>query len=350
MTNLFKSEQKYLCNFSIPTTIYDKELPEKIKEKLSAMDLPIDQSKIYSMNVSFDKKVYGDKDFYIFPVERKDWQIEQLKNQSPQDQMNTVISDVLSQQLDNICRGIEQFHIPFRSTSIIGEDFDHAARVDVAIYEDGEEPFGTSKKNSKKQKTLVARCIIPDHPWMINKFAQLMAERVLQEMREERRKEIQKIGHVPNLISAEKLFTALGTEILQEENETLSLDALVNRMISHSYIQNDWPLIIRGDQYMNFGEKTLTPDENIDCPEYLVYTRKKSDWTIEKVADLDAAKTKILYYGLNKKGVKNMIVLHHLKPVLFDLFVENNGEIRPVAKNEASSHKKILLSWNKNLS
>ncbi len=346
MTDSFPKERNNVCNFSISTPIYDRELPVKIKDVLQSMYLPIDQGKHYSLDVSFDKNVYENMDFFTFPVERKDWQIEQLKSQTPREQRKTIISEILSQQLENICKEIEVLHIPFRSTSIIGEDFGHAQRVDVAIYEDAGDSFVTSKKKSKKETTMVSRCIIPDQPWILKKYAELMVEMFLREMKENRLKEIQKVGHVPNLVRADVLFQALATEILREENETLSLDKLTLDMISHSQIKNDWPLEICGDRDMNFGENALTPDTNIDCPEYLVYTGKKSSWTIEKVADLNAAKTKILYEGFNQKSVKNMIVLHNLNPIPFSLFVENNGEILPISKSEAPSHKKILLSWN----
>ena len=118
-------------------------------------------------------------------------------------------------------------------------------------------------------------------------------------------------------------------------------------MIVEAQIVNDWPLEIRGSVGVIPKENCLIFNNQIDCPEFLVYVKRKSDWTLSKAKSLDAAKHTILHCGYNYKGVEQAIVLQGLKNLKFNLFAENNGEIEPISKSKAHTAKNLLLRWVK---
>ena len=74
-----ETENKTLCSFIIDGYIYDIGLLSKVKEKLQNLTLSTDANKIYTVTVYFDKRVYQNSDFYTFPLERKQWQIDKLE-------------------------------------------------------------------------------------------------------------------------------------------------------------------------------------------------------------------------------------------------------------------------------
>ena len=117
-----RPERKYLCDFSVDTRIDDIALPEKICENLLSLNLSISSDMRYSLEVSFGADIYKDKDFYRFPVERKQWQIEKLRSLSPQKMAEQMIDDILSQQLDNICKALSPFHIWYTSFVFVSVD------------------------------------------------------------------------------------------------------------------------------------------------------------------------------------------------------------------------------------
>ena len=67
-----------LCEFSIDTRIDDIDLANKIKAKFDALNISDIPNKNYVLEVTFDAAIYKDIAFYKFPVERKQWQIDNL--------------------------------------------------------------------------------------------------------------------------------------------------------------------------------------------------------------------------------------------------------------------------------
>lgn len=151
-----KPERNYLCDFYIETRIDDTELPVKIKDKPGSLNLIPNPEVIYSIDVSFDAAIYKDREFYEFPVERKQWQIDNLKKQNSTEKAHTIIGEVLSQQLDNICKEISSFNIRYSSASIAGEDFENTNRVDFCIYEGSfaqKENISSDNKKSRQKNS-----------------------------------------------------------------------------------------------------------------------------------------------------------------------------------------------------
>ncbi len=349
-TDYQRPERKYLCDFSIATRIDDVDLSNKIKDKFSSLELTVDTKKAYSIDVSFDVAIYKDIAFYKFPVERKQWQIDNLQKQRPQQIAHTIIGEVLNQQLNNICDVLKPFDIRYDSASIAGEDFNDVNRVDFCIFEnkkiEEENPEDSKKGKKNKGNKMLVFNVIPHRPSLVKMAVEEFAKMAIKHAEEERIKEQEKSKHTANIKSADEIFTALAKAILEEQpKEFSSPESLAYEMIAKAHIKSDWPLEIIGYGNTIPKEPELSVDSEIDCPEYLVYTKRKNNWSLEKVTNLSAAKHAILAYGYNQKSVEQIIVLHNLKPVAFNLFVEDNGEIISITKSEAHNAKKLLLSW-----
>lgn len=341
---------KYLCRFSLDTRIDDIKLANIIKSKLESLHIQPDPDTIYSVDVSFSSKIYNDREFFKYPVEFKPVEIERLKKQSKQSQMEAIIGRVLSQQLDSICNELVPFHISCKYVSISGTDFDEIRRVDFCIFEDTKATQDRHSEKDKKHKhnltEMVVRSIIPDRPAMEKRAAEVLAKIVLEHMRTESIKEWEKENHTPNLVQADKVFLALASAILKvQSDQRFTPEALSKDLLSQAELKNDWPLEIVGDSRIFHPEKQIKADDLIDCPEYLIFIKNRHLWTLKKAADLDEAKHTILYKGYSQQGVELIIVLHNLDLVNYDLFKENNGEIIPVSKEEAHSAKKLFLRW-----
>ena len=62
------SEREIIRDFSIPTEIYDLELPKKILEKVKA-DMPaLEENTILGLDIVFDMSVYQKVEFYQYPL------------------------------------------------------------------------------------------------------------------------------------------------------------------------------------------------------------------------------------------------------------------------------------------
>lgn len=320
--NYQRPERNYLCDFSLETCIYDVDLPTKIKDKLASLNVLPKPNIIYVLDVSFDVKVYRVKDFYKFHVERKQWQIDELEKQSPKRQTETMIHQVLAQQLDNICKELSLFNIQYQTAIIAGEDYDDLNRVDFCIYESEfiqkESPNDGKKKTRRKETTLISHSIIPHRPYIAQKAAEFFAEQMVKRIEEEYKKSLEKSAHTPNLIKAEKVFAALAYAIVEEFPDIYSsAETLAYELSIQAKIKNDWPLEIIGQTGYYPKENTIAFNDEIDCPEYLIYVKRKHDWALKKVNGLDSAKNEILYHGYNTKSVEQIIVLHNLEHIKF---------------------------------
>ena len=346
-------KRKYLCNFSIATNIYDTELSNKIKEKFCSLELSPNPDASYVIEISFDLKIYGDIQFYKFPVERNQVQLERLKQQTPKEKAHTIIGDVLSQQAHTICKNLPTTNIPYHSVIIAGESKNDLNRVDFCIYEDmfatSPDEETTSKKSKRKGTIYVTYSIIPDREYIVKTGAKVLAEQILRRAEDECKKSLEKSAHTPNMVSADKIFMALATAILEENcgNGNSSPELLSYEMIANARLKNDWPLEILGDGGSVPKESAVYIDTQIDCPEFLIFIKRKHYWTLQKVDNLNVAKHTILSNGYKQKSVEQIIVLHNLQNVRFNLYTENAGEIIPIEKSEASNTKKLLLSWCK---
>ena len=344
-------KRKYLCNFSIATNIYDTELSNKIKEKFCSLELSPNPDASYVIEISFDLKIYSDIQFYKFPVERNQAQLERLKQQTPQEKAHTIIGEVLSQQAHTICKELPTKDVPYRSVIIAGESKNDLNRVDFCIYEDMFAPpkteETTSKKSKRKETIYVTYSIVPDRAYIAEKGAKVLAEQILRRAEEEYRKSLEKSAHTPNMVSADKIFTALATAILEEkrENKHSSPELLAYEMVAKAHLKSDWPLEIVGNDSFIPEKSPINVDTKIDCPEFLIFVKRKNYWSLQKVNDLSTAKHIILSNGYNQKSIEQIVVLHNLQKVSFNLFAENDGEIVPIEKSEAPNAKKLLLSW-----
>lgn len=344
-------ERKKLCTVVVDTFIHDIELPAKIKEKLQELNLSIDPEKIYSVDVSFDMGAYSDPTFYKFSVERPQWAEEKFEKLDKEEKRKQTIYDVLSAQLDKICKELSSLNLKYKNAYIIGENFEKVKHVELEIKERSsakpkENEASNSKKTKKGEKILVSHSIIPDRPYTLNSAAEMFAELFLRQQREENIKKIEKSRHTPNMISAEKIFKTLADAIIDEfPDKYSSPEMLVGELLKQARLKNDWPLEIAYDGGVEANDNSIEKDSEIDCPEYLIYIKRRHCWVLKKVNDLDSAKRTILYDGYNKKYVDEVIVLHNLEHIRFNLFTEDNGEIKPISKSEAHTAKKLLLSW-----
>ena len=94
-------------------------------------------------------------------------------------------------------------------------------------------------------------------------------------------------------------------------------------------------------------KNNLTQDSQVDCPEFLVCSKGEKRWVLEQTESLEEAKDRILTRRYKEKKPVQIIVLHNLENIRYNLFTEKSGEIIPVPKNEAHTVNRLLLSWVK---
>ena len=325
------SERKLFCNFSIETPIYDVDLPNKILEKLNSLDLHPNPEYVYDFSVDFDVDIYLESEFYNFPVEEK-----------PKDKEKTPTeNDILGQQIHNIRDALKSFPIKFSTASIAGENVNgDINQVHCFIFED------PTKK--KEKNAITCTLVIPDRMAMFNNFIKAFEDIKKRQEKEEQTKTQEIALHTPEMKSVEEIFLALATAILEDHpDKSTSPVRLSREMILQGQIVDDWPLEIRGHVKYEAKEKRVLDMGQIDCPEFLVYVKSKSYWTLSKVPNLEAAKNTVLTKGYNYKDVEQVIVLHNLKNVKFKLYSRTRDEVEPISKRKAHAAKNLLLSWVK---
>ena len=267
---------KTFCNFSIETPIYDIDLPNKIKDKLISLDVHPEPGKVYRLNVSFEDINYYIVDFYRFPVEWKQWEIEKLEKLEKagkiDERADIIRTGVLSQQLENICNALEPFNIDFAAAAIMGKSIDgEENRVDFDICETSPtSKWGYSKNRTKanqEESKCVPRFIIPNIDSFANNLAKVLERIAKQHEENENKKQQEKSQHTPNMKDTKEIFTALATAILKDcPNKSLSPENLSREMLVQAQIESDWPLEIRGYANSLPMERSLIPKREIDCP------------------------------------------------------------------------------------
>lgn len=343
------SERKEFCNFSIEAPIYDVDLPSKIKEKLDSLDLHPNPEYDYSFSVYFDAAVYEESEFYNFPVEWKEYEIKKLEKieNNPNERRRTFLYGVLGQQIHNIRDALESYLVKFSTANIVGDDMgeiNNINQVFFLIFEDSTQP-------PKRKNALTCSVVNPKRMGTFQNFEEAcenMVKALEEQKQKEQKKAEEKAQHTPEMKSVEEIFLALATAILEDRpDKSTTPERLSREMILQGKIENDWPLEIRGSVNAEAKGRCVLDIGEIDCPEFLVYVKRKTDWTLRKAKNLEEAKKKVLTQGYNQKGVEQVIVLHNLKNLRFKLYAENRGEIEPISKSKAHTAKNLVLSWIK---
>ncbi len=327
------------CEFSVAARIYDLDLAQKISKRLSQTGFCGKADKLYFVTVSFDVKVYDKADFYAYPVELKAWQQEKIAKESREGRAQTLIGEILSQQLHKICECLPSFSVKLKMASIAGEDFEDIERVDFKLeYEDMPEP---ENKKGKKNTVFTSYCVIPHRPSITKKIAEVFTKIILENMEKERTKKRQMAAHTPHHVMADEFFKALAGGIAADYPDDVSdIEALADKLLSQARLINDWPLEITGDARDSSFPRV------IDCPEYCIYSLRGGIWSIKKVADLGYAKMEILRLCA-LKSVKQIVVMNRLASLRFSLFKSQNSEIVEIERANAHAYKNLLIKWEK---
>ena len=329
------SKREIIRQFSIEAEIYDTDLAQKILEEVK-VDLPeMTDDAHFGLDIVFDKSVYNKAEFFLYPITKEH---KGPKPKTDEEKRKQAIYDVLSEQLDKTVKTLEELGFRFGITGIIGEEMADD-KILVALYR--EEPPEVPK--GKRKTHFRVNTIMPDRQFIINQAAKALADIFIKQQREERIKEWEKQQHTANWVAAGKLFGAIATAL---QTETADIEATKAKLIEEAVIESDFPLFIKAKEG-NDPEAVLTPETQIDCPEYLIFRLGTGgDWNIRKIGNLQEAKQLITKGGLNTKRYKTMIVLHNEQVVPYALFAETDDGIVPVTQEEASVYKKLLVSWN----
>lgn len=327
------SEREIIRDFSIPTEIYDLELPQKILEKVRA-DMPeLEENMILGLDIVFDMSVYQKEEFYQYPLT--------MDHKGPQprreeEKAKQFIYDVLSEQLHKTIKALEEIGFSFDLTGIIGDE-EIGKKVEVTLYK--QEPMPVPK--GKRKANFKVNTITPDRPFIQKQLAKALVDHFWKEFKEGRLLEIEKKLHKENWVTADRLFSAIAEELHDESEEAA---AAKTKMISDALLESDFPLAMRSRTKEDTAER-MTGETKIDCPEYLMFRLITSrSWDMKKIEDLQSAQQ---YIVKNYKHYRKIVVLHNTEAVPYTLFAETEEGIVPVSLEEATKYKKIHISWKK---
>ena len=330
------SEREIIRDFSIPTEIYDLELPQKILEKVRA-DMPeLEENMILGLDIVFDMSVYQREEFYQYPLT--------MDHKGPQprreeEKAKQFIYDVLSEQLHKTIKALEEIGFSFGLTGIIGDE-EIGKKVEVTLYK--QEPMPVPK--GKRKANFKVNTITPDRPFIQKQLAKAFADHFWKEFKEGRLQEMEKKLHKENWVTADRLFSEIAKAL---RNETEDMEKTKAKLIAEAIVESNFPLFMTS-RTRNDTADVMTPETKIDCPEYLIFRQTSGgSWNIKKIEDLQSANHLITKDGLNKKRYKTIIVLHNEQVVPYALFAETDDGIVPVTPEEAHAYKKLLVSWNK---
>jgi hypothetical protein len=337
--------EKKILQFTIESKIYDPNLPQKIKEKIVAKLPKINPEIYYAIDVVFDKSVYSEAEFYNFKLEKPPFSRQGRNAESDQEKRRNLMTAILSQQLEKVFNEIKSLDFDMDGAAIIGDNLDNPLCVEFHLYKSANKEFD---KKGKLKNHIMAHSIMPDRPYINEKFVKEFAKYVHEQMTKDAIKQAELEKHTPNMIESKKLFRAIAKAKLAEsqDNDKTTITKLTDELHSQATVKSDWPLeIIRGTK----AECQENPvPSKIDCPEYLLYqSHNGGHWTFKKVENLKAAQYIITKVGYNLKNTTSIIVLHNLKPVPFTLFEETEEGLVAFDKEHASGKKKLHLSWSK---
>lgn len=335
------SERKLFCNFSIETPIYDVDLPNKILEKLNSLDLHPNPKKVYDLFVYFSDDAWLELELYKFPVQWKQHEIdylEKIKN-DPNERRKTILKGVLNQQIHNICDALETFPFYFATSTISGERFDDINQVYIFIEE---------KAERRKKNAPTGTLVIPSRMEILTNLKKAFEDIMKRREKAEQKKAEEIAQHTPNMKNVEEIFLALANAILEDRpDKTTSPKTLAREMILQGELVCDWPLEIRGHVKYEAKDNRLLDMDQMDCPKFLVYVKRKSAWTLSKVKNLEDAEYQIICSGYNYKDVEQVVVLHNLKNLKFKLYSRTRYKIEPISKSKAHTAKNLTLGWVK---
>ena len=325
-----------LKEFTVEAEIFDVDLPAKVAKVLTSDRFAPEPDLYYDVDIVFDKGVYKKAEFYQYPIPEKKMPKDTSRRYSEQDRIKDIIYAVLSSQLDATKKAITDLGFLIGSATIIGDV--HDTGVTVVIYE-SEKPEPV--KGRKKPTQIHVNSIMPDRPFLQERMAKLLADMVLQQIREDDLKEIKRKAHTPNWISADVVFTAISKACSPDNNaQTLKV-----RLFKEAEMVSDWPLHIQSQTTQN-AESTIDGSTSLDCSEYMLFQRYQGGrWELKSITDLKAAKHIITKEGFNKKQTEAIVVLHDLEPVPYALHIETEDGLRPVSPEEARGNKKLFVSW-----
>lgn len=327
------SEREIIRDFSIPTEIYDLELPKKILEKVKA-DMPaLEENIILGLDIVFDMSVYQKVEFYQYPLsmEQKGPQPRREEEKAKQ-----FIYDVLSEQLHKTIKELEEIGLSFGFTAIIGDE-EIGKNVQVTLYK--QEPIQVPK--GKRKTNFKVNTITPDRPFIHKQLAKALADHFWKEFKEGRLLEMEKQLHKENWVTADRLLSAIAEELHGGMEEAT---VVKTKMIAEALVESDFPLAMRSRTKEDTAE-VMTEKTKIDCPEYLMFRLITSrSWDMKKIEDLQTAQQ---YIVKNYKHYRKIVVLRNAEAVPYTLFAETEEGIVQVSLEEATKYKKIHISWNK---
>lgn len=323
-------ERKEIKKFIIIAEIYDTELPQKIHNELSSNLPELDKEYYYNLDIVFSKSVYRCMEFYQYPLEKT---LEQKEGK--QSDTKELISNILSEQLNKVLKEIETLEFDLGSSGIIGDNIDNH-NIEVTLYRGDKKEY---RKNGNLMPHIRANSIMPDRPYILERAVKVFTDICLRKMEEDKKKELEKNNHTPNMIKAEIVFKSLAEVIDDIDTES---------MLSEAIIESDWPLKLKKGTKTEVANNPISKNTYLDCPEFLLYKENTDGfWTLEKIEDLKEAKYIITREGFNLKRTAEIVVLKTLKPVLFSLFEETDEGLVEVDKENARGKKKLNLIWNK---
>lgn len=329
------SECKIIKQVSVDAKIYDQALGEKAANMIDQDILSLRKESCLGLEVVFNKSVYQDAVFFQYPVS-KETKGPQPRNE--RERLKQKIYDVLSEQLDRVKDSLEQAGLRFGHTSIIGDDMDGDS-VQIILYREAQ----PENSGRKKQTFIRVTSVMPDRPYIIKQASKMFTEMVLRQIREEDLKKIARQNHVPNWVSADRLFAAAAAGIAVSNAEGVTVSA--DKMIGEAIVESDWPLHIRSKNRSECAEP-LTGETQIDCPEYMLFRLNHGEsWDMKKIENIKEARQFISGQGFRNKQTRMVVVLHKLEPVPYVLFAETEEGLVPVSQAEAHKHKKVHVSW-----
>lgn len=226
-----------LKEFTVEAEIFHMDLPEKVAKVITGVGFAPEPDLYYDVDIVFDKGVYNRAEFYQYPIPENKMPKETSRRYSEQDRIKDIIYAVLSSQLDATKKAITDLGFLIGSATIIGDV--HDAGVTVIIYESKK----TEPAKGRRQPTQFhVNSIMPDRPFLQEQMAKLLADMVMQKIREDGLKEIKRKAHTPNCISADKVFTAVATACIPDN--AAEVQKLKSKLLKDAEMESDWPLHI----------------------------------------------------------------------------------------------------------
>ena len=331
------NNREKIREIAIDAKIYDPGLTDKVALFFSD-DVPeLAPNTAFALEIVFDKSVYQQAEFYQFPV-TKEYKGPPLKTE--REKLRQRLSDILSEQLDNVTAALEHRGYTIGNRAIIGDNLEDD-KIQVILY--CEEVFVSGK--GKRQTIIHASSIIPDRPFIVERAAEAFSRMIMEQMKRENIMEIIKENHKQNLVPAGTLFAAISNALSHDVEAAAELST--DQLIAKAFVESDWPLYIRSKSRTDEA-KPFTEQTQIDCPEYIVFQLNRGgSWNLKETDSLKSAQSEITTQGFRYKQTEAIVVLQNLKEIPYSLFAETEDGLIPISTEEAHGYKKLHVSWHK---